>query len=298
MVVKANVRQRRQDRIKEISEKQRVSIAHDPYHLPFGEDELYPTNRGDYVRGGDSRETPGKSDDPEWVWKRKVNQGWSHIDQDERRRIEHEQRWREWMEPPTRGQMRGKLLFCAVLFGLVWGMFQISHPWAVQGQAFVTKALTEPYSFEAMKQWYGKLFEGAPSFIPVLGIHQQERSYERTSLYPPVLGAIVTPFSSTNQGVVVETKAHSPISALGTGRVMYVGQTANAGLTVIIQHADQTQSVYGWVEQCLVQKNDWVEGGAQIGNVAARDSAEKGRLYFAVKQQNKYVDPAEVIAFD
>ncbi len=236
----------------------------------------------------------GRLDDPEYVWKKQRE--WERLSggSDEER---------SWMSPPSPGLVRAKLIVSALLFALVWGMFRLDDPWALKGQQYVREALNKDYDFSQAAAWYEKTFQGAPSFIPTFGDKKEKRDAQEAALlsknfYTPVQGSISMPFASTQKGILVKTQAGAPVSALDTGIVVFVGETEQNGLTVVIQHANGFQSVYGKLAETRFQKNDWVKGGEQIGKVSGETETQNGSLYFAVTRNNTYIDPAEVISFD
>jgi stage IV sporulation protein FA len=44
--------------------------------------------------------------------------------------------------------------------------------------------------------------------------------------------------------------------------------------------------------------NDWVEAGQQIGSLQTAVDGEQSFLHFAVKQNDRYMDPLDVIPID
>jgi stage IV sporulation protein FA len=303
MVVKANVRQRRQDRIKKLTETPINSVQSTeglrsrPYF--FNAKSGHTSDESPAVRSEMRGREDERLNDPEYVWNNRSRLDWDlYGDRAAREPIGEAELLRGWVAPPSRGQIRGKIIICLLAFALIWGMFQLDHPWALKGQTLVTKAMTEDIQFEALSAWYEKVFNGAPSFIPAFNFKKGGSSEQNTNadvLYQPVSGQIKTPFSAGVQGIEVETSPGSVVASLRTGRVIFVGNTVDKGLTIIIQHKNKLQSVYGGMNVSYVEKNDWIEGGNPIGVMGER---QLETLYFAVKQDSQYIDPADVIAFD
>jgi stage IV sporulation protein FA len=44
--------------------------------------------------------------------------------------------------------------------------------------------------------------------------------------------------------------------------------------------------------------NDWVEAGNVVGSLKGGSTDQPATLYFAIKEGEEYVDPAEVVALD
>lgn len=154
MVIKQNVRRRRQERIQRILQEQWQ--------------EKLPEHKGVPVVSVDER-----LDDPEYVWKLK-NKQW----QREQRAAEFGAKTSEletgnWLSLFTGRYVMMQLLIAALLFLLLWGLFQTDKPWAQKSQLFVERTLTEPFEFEVIARWYQQYFQGTPSFIPAFDRNKQ-----------------------------------------------------------------------------------------------------------------------------
>ncbi len=147
-----------------------------------------------------------------------------------------------------------------------------------------------------------KLFKELLRSSPFFGDKQPDARKVSTSLnksfFVPVQGKIAAPFDASHLGIIVETKADATVSALATGLVIYAGQREDTGFTVIVQHADKLQSVYGWIDKSYVQQSDWIKGGEAIGKVAQDKRKDVGTLYFAVMKDKEFINPLDVVRFD
>ena len=294
MKVKRNVRLRRADRMKQIilaarqealqkSENVRSSV---PAHRFPASDE-------------DPRMT-----DPEYVWKQMNKSRWdTWLKEDRSPGGALERRGGDGPKRPAIGYRFGASV---VLFVLVWGLYQSDHPLAVRGQLWIRNALTEPYDFTAVAAWYKDRFGSLPSFLPAWGRHgdpsddpaQKASATAGRTLYSPVRGKIVVPFGRDTQGVTLETPSEAPVTAIDAGIVLSVSESPDSGTTVTIQHPNGIQSIYGSLSVSTLKPHDWVKGGERIGTVAPAGSGRNGKFYFAVKKDNQYVNPAEVVSFD
>lgn len=210
--------------------------------------------------------------------------------------------------PPTipsswRSTLRIKLIISFILFVAVWGLFQFHHPLASTGQMWVKRTMNEDFDFKSVAAWYSHQFSGIPSLIPALNIEEDQatrkvNAHLAKGYYPPVLGQVKTDFTSTKRGIEIETRALAPIVALDAGRVIYVGKRIDSGFTVMIQHPNDVQSIYGNIAVCIVKENEWVKGGQQIATVGHKPDAQQGMVYFAVKHGDDYIDPLDVINFE
>jgi stage IV sporulation protein FA len=324
MEVKANVRQRRIDRMKQIlASGQRMN--HDDIELPGRRGgkpagQPGPTGRTEPSRGA-GRTEPSRGgtapygsslrdfgpdrderfDDPEYVWKRERNKRWSSWEQGAGPQRERDDEG-GGLKPPTARQIWVRLTVSAVLFGCFWGMFRIDHPLAERGQAYVRAALTEEYDFTAAAAWYERTFGGLPALLPALrpkaGEAQKAGSASLHKLYVPVHGKIVERASGGELGITIRTEPEATAVAIDTGIVVSVTTGTDKGTVLVLQHAGGLQSTYGWLESTSLKKHDWVEGGETIGRVTTDAAGGAGKLYVAVRKDNQFVDPTEVIAFD
>lgn len=298
MEIKHNIRQRRQNRIRSLIE-QKPGLS-------------YPSNTRAMLRerGSELNQPvlPGVlregeqelHNDPEWVWKQGETNRWKDTLQSFT--VKEEEQWREWMKRPSRKQSQVKLLICLALFAGVWGWFQLEQPWADNGKQVVKQALNEPFQFGLVASWYDEAFAGAPSWIPIFGdqgISGTARvSTNVQSLYVPVKGQIVQAYAATLTNIGIEVAPRTPISAVDTGRVIFSGDTPKQGITIIIQHANGLQSIYGQLSKAEVTVNDWIEGGERIGLTAESAEDQLAVVYFALKKDKNYIDPTDVIPFD
>ncbi|WP_146250273.1 M23 family metallopeptidase [Paenibacillus flagellatus] len=333
MEIKSNVRQRRLDRMKQIvaSDHGGRLDAGEPAGTAGGNPRP-PAGAGRYGSGmapdrrirkgaAESEGSPGyradgplpagerlddrfggRFDDPEYVWKR-----------------QERDRWSSWespsvggrggtfddggLKPPSVRQIWVKLGISAVLFGAVWGLFRIDHPLADRGQQWVRAALTEDYDFSSVAVWYERTFGGLPAFLPAFRDKsgpeaQKASSTELHKLYAPVHGKIVAKASAGDLGITLRTEPEAPVVALDTGRVIAVSTGTDKGTVVVVQHTGGLQSTYGWLDRTTLKKHDWVKGGEPIGSVTTDPAGGAGKLYVAVKKDDQYVSPTEVVSFD
>lgn len=318
MEVKSNVRQRRMDRMKQIIASEQGEHRSDAKLAQSGGNRIRgqaQANRGwtrDNEYGKTDRERtfreeePPRIDfgreDPEYVWKRQERERWSSF---ERVPGPAPEGWMESgrLKPPTVRQIWIKLGISAVLFAGIWGMFRIDHPMADRGRQWVKTSLTEDYDFSAMAAWYEREFGGLPAFLPSLRAKSDPEAQKASSpslqrLYSPVRGKIVGAATDGDPGVTIRTEPEAAVASLDTGRVVSVSTGTDKATVVVIQHASGLQSIYGWLKGTSLKTNDWVKGGETIGSVTTDAAGGAGKLYVAVKKENQYVNPAEVVSFD
>lgn len=298
METKINVKQRRLERLKRLQEErgeeaygiERQRGGSHGYRGGF--DELRRDAAAPPQGPLDSPLADGKWSDPEYAWKHRFERPDAYYAAP--RADEPPPR----LTPPTAKQLWLRLIVCAAVFGMVWTMFRLPHPWAQTGRQLVTAALTEPMNMDGLAAWYENNFRGSPSILP--SFHRsgddsvKASSGEKRTYFAPSKGVVASPYASGKQGVLLRTKADAPVYAMDTGLVTFAGLKEGTGFTVVIRHPNGVQTVYGEVEDCKLEVNDWIKGGEAIGK-AGKDG-DVGKLYFAVQKDGRYVNPADVVA--
>ena len=87
-----------------------------------------------------------------------------------------------------------------------------------------------------------------------------------------------------NNGLVIEAKAGSAVSAVASGRVSYAEEFMTYGNLVIVDHGAGTFSVYGNLQDIAVATGETVSAGALLGHANTT-------LYFELRKSNGPVDP-------
>ncbi|MGG6313510.1 peptidoglycan DD-metalloendopeptidase family protein [Paenibacillus macerans] len=303
MDVKSNVKKRRAERIRQLTMEDAVGPlpAERGWESVPGKVQapLREKNRVSKVESVDVADP-----DPELLWKR--GQGrWQNP---------YESAYGGGSEEPVFGprkrssfwtSMFARLVICALLFLGIWGMNRYEPSWSTPIRAFVAQSLTEEMDFQSVEAWYVRHFGGAPSFIPIFNTHEDNglKVGAAGSFALPVSGSLAGPFALSLKGVEIIPVAQPAggnvqVKSIETGRVLIVANDAITGKTVTVQHADGYISVYGHLEQISVEKGDWLEGGDVLGSLPAGTRSPLPTLYFAIKKDDRYIDPADVIPFD
>lgn len=312
MNVTDNVRQRRKRRIEQLTRD--FAAAGTPAEavgaLPGVPAEARPPERPIPVVRPDIRE-PAPTDDPELWWKER-----------EKRRRSDAPRW-QGLEPlprtsrapgddrPHRGGglaalLRGfglRLIASALLFGAAWGWFELRLPGGEQSRDWLVTAVTQDMNFKAIEAWYDDNFAGAPSLFSFRrndpDIREVAAILRPEQISPPVRGRLIESFADNGDGVIVAAPASSSVVAVYTGRVVQIDTDARTGVTVVVQHEGRIMTVYGRLVQASVRLNEWVETGRKLGELrtGGADGGE-AELYFAIQQNGRTLDPADVVAFD
>ncbi|WP_171056146.1 M23 family metallopeptidase [Paenibacillus sinopodophylli] len=200
-------------------------------------------------------------------------------------------------------ELRWKLVIAIILFGAVWAMFHYESEFTLKGQAIVKKALTDEIDFAAAADWYKGRFAGAPSFIPIFKDSNESAIGADGTVKLPIVapiedGALVRTFAELLNGIELAGPSEGQVVAAETGRVLLLTDKDEKGTTVVIQHANQRVTIYGLLGKAEVNVNDWVEAGDPVGSLLKSEGTQPSLLYFAVKQNDRYIDPLGVIPID
>ena len=129
----------------------------------------------------------------------------------------------------------------------------------------------------------------------------------------PVKGEIIKGYSNgelvkydsigewrTHDGVDIAAEAGSEIKAAADGKIAKITADPLWGTTVEVEHEDGFVSIYcGLCENPPVSVGDKVSKGGVIGSLGETNLAEiseGNHLHFAIKQNGKFLDPAEKLA--
>ncbi|MDG2658661.1 stage IV sporulation protein SpoIVFA, partial [Vibrio parahaemolyticus] len=91
---------------------------------------------------------------------------------------------------------------------------------------------------------------------------------------------------------------NATVESVNEGLVVFAGKKEELGNTVQIQHADGTESWYANLNDMSVKLYDYVSKKQKIGTVSNDTNDKNGKFYFAIKKDEKFIDPIQVISFD
>lgn len=300
MDVKMNVKKRREKRIRQLT------LGELAKGQAFGEADLQPAWRAEQTAGSQREQRLPQLEqrnqeepDPELLWKR--GQGrWNEVNDSGRENPDIPGHGR----PTYWTRLLLRIGISAVLFLSIWGMNRFEPEWAFPIRVFVAEALSTEMDLSAAEAWYEQMFGGAPSFIPIFQ-HTGEKGVKVGSsagFIAPIEGTLAGPFALSLKGVEIVPVSDSllgeQVKVVETGRVLSVNEDALTGITVTVQHAKGYESLYGRLKQALVGKGDWVEIGDSIGVLEGSGNSVPPTLYFALKKDGLYIDPADVIPLD
>ncbi|NNU83139.1 M23 family metallopeptidase [Geobacillus sp. BMUD] len=161
---------------------------------------------------------------------------------------------------------------------------------------FIARTMETEFQFAAVSAWYEKAFgEPLAFFAP----QKETKTKPSPSYAVPASGRVLESFDQNGQGVMIETENGAKVEAMKEGIVTFAGTKDRLGKTVIIQHADGTETWYGHLGAISVKLYDFVEMGQEVGTAEASETnKQKGLFYFAIKQGDEFIDPIQVISFE
>ncbi|UYZ20920.1 M23 family metallopeptidase [Mesobacillus jeotgali] len=114
----------------------------------------------------------------------------------------------------------------------------------------------------------------------------------------PASGKILEDFGDNGQRIQIETGKGADVEAMDEGLVHFVGMKEGFGKTVIVQHADKSETWYGNLDKIDVSLYEYISKGAKVGTAMDSTDGIKGSFYFAIKKGDDFVDPVQVIKFE
>lgn len=325
MQIRDNVRERRRERIEQLIGRHAMEEANNP-EPSLGQNKLTESTAETASRKGQVTEEPVRLDanakypaidmpagnlDPEQWWREREKrlksgqiagwQGLKGIPPTSSNRLDNYSSGFDWNKLFQGFTLR--LAISALVFAGIWGWFKLELPGSTEARGWMVSSVTRDMDFQAVEAWYSETFGGSPSFFP-FNKDEPDTAEVSALLNPsdtaiPVQGTLVENYAENGAGVKVAASGGSDVYAIYTGRVQQVTKDQDGGITILVQHANQILTVYGHLDKSSVKPNDWVETGQQIGQLGAtEDGQSDGVLYFAVQQDGKSLNPADVVTFD
>ena len=232
--------------------------------------------------------------DPEKLWKKDHNH-WKNVNVEEHETQEEGQSSYSFFK-----HVKIQLVVAIVLFTIIFGLNQLEHRSVTQAKAWLETELQHSLDFVAIASWYEQTFQGSPSFIPSFGSKSElalaDHSDTAIEMTTPVEGGILLhSFAELLNGVEIAGASKAEVRAVEKGRVILVPEQQDS---VIIEHANERVSIYTRLSSVNVEVSDWVEAGSVIGQLAPIAGEDYSVLFLAMKQQDNYIDPLDVISLE
>lgn len=195
-----------------------------------------------------------------------------------------------------------KILASAVLFLVIAIMFRENSATFAPAKDFVLKTMEQDFKFATVSKWYEDQFGKPLALLPFSGEENkgEKNVVDKNSVVPVFSGKVLENFEKNGQGIMIETGKGAPVEAMNEGNVMFAGVKEGTGKTVIIQHADQTQTTYGNLDEIKVSLYEFIEAETVVGTASESTGEDKtkGTYYFAIKKGDDFIDPIQVIRFE
>ncbi|MBI4722351.1 MAG: peptidoglycan DD-metalloendopeptidase family protein [Candidatus Stahlbacteria bacterium] len=119
----------------------------------------------------------------------------------------------------------------------------------------------------------------------------------------PVQGEIINRFGTTidpkfgtqlvNKGIDIRASYGTSVIAIGDGKVVYEGTFLGYGKIILLDHQNGFCTLYGYLSETLVTKEDKVAKGQTIGKVGTGGLIDETVLHFELRKNGIAVDPLQ-----
>lgn len=190
-----------------------------------------------------------------------------------------------------------KILASACLVLIIAILFRNQSESLHGARDVVKKTMEQEFEFAAISGWYEKQF-GKPLAILPFSDKKIEEAEVGQQYALPATGKIIENFKSNGTGIMIETEKGAAVKTMNAGRVIFAGEKAGVGKTVILQHEDKSESWYGGLHEIKVSFSEYIDKGKVVGTVSSGQEDTTGHFYFAIKKGEDFIDPNQVIRFE
>lgn len=118
----------------------------------------------------------------------------------------------------------------------------------------------------------------------------------------PVDGVLTHKFGSQRSGnkvlwngIFIKASEGSPVRAVRSGKIVFADWLRGYGLLLIVDHGNNTLSLYAYNESFLKGEGDWVRAQEPIATVGKSGGMADPGLYFEIRQAGNPIDPLKWI---
>ncbi|MGA9289623.1 MAG: M23 family metallopeptidase [Anaerobacillus sp.] len=184
-------------------------------------------------------------------------------------------------------------MIAACLFLSAGILFKAESEQLAPVQGYVSNMMADEFQFATVKDWYEGKFGNPVALFPTEPVSDSASDAPAYAL--PASGKVLEDFETTGKGIMVETVLSSGVEAIDAGVVTYAGDKEGIGQTVVIQHTDGSESWYGMLESIDVSVYDFVQTKDKLGSVTNSEDGKTGTFYFAIKKNETFIDPLQVV---
>ena len=194
-------------------------------------------------------------------------------------------------------------ILASVLLFLVVAIIYRNHTAKLDpARDFITSQMDKDFKFAVVSNWYEEKFGKPLALLPFIdGKNSDKKTVaENQNFSVPAMGKILENFEKNGQGIMIETSKGAAVQAINDGLVTFIGVKEGIGNTVIIQHSDKSETWYGNLADVKVKLYEYVDKRSVVGTVStsAGEDKTKGKYYFAIKKDDNFIDPIQVIRFE
>ncbi|GAA0601529.1 stage IV sporulation protein SpoIVFA [Virgibacillus siamensis] len=185
-----------------------------------------------------------------------------------------------------------KAMFSVMLFMAVALLFRVEGEWLTEPKEWTSSVLTEEFPFASVNNWYQETFGQPMAVAP----NQQTVESGTLPLAMPVAGSVSESFRENGTGIMIKPGEQTEVSALREGVVIFAGNDTETGKTIIVQHADNSKTTYGYLSEINVHLYEPVDAKQKLGTF--KPTSEKKTVYFAIEKNDTFINPVQVIKVD
>ncbi|WP_405100896.1 peptidoglycan DD-metalloendopeptidase family protein [Oceanobacillus sp. FSL H7-0719] len=185
-----------------------------------------------------------------------------------------------------------KAIFAGILFFSTAILFNTDKAFFAKPKEIAVNLLQDEFPFAKVNIWYQDMFGSPLAFSP----QSETNTQVDNEGVMPVSGDITETFQVNGKGVKISPGKEVDVSAHQDGVVIFAGKSAETGKTIIVQHADGTNSSYGFLNEFDVHMYQYVTASQRIGKFIPE--TEQEAMYFSIEKENLFLDPVEVIEVD
>ena len=193
-------------------------------------------------------------------------------------------------------EISSSFMFKAILSGILFFsaalLMDTDKAFLAKPQEVANNLLQNEFPFAKVNHWYQDGFGSPLAFSP----QSPTNSKMDSEGIMPVSGDITETFQVNGKGVKISPGKEVDVSAHQAGVVIFAGKTPDTEKTIIIQHADGTNSSYGYLQEFDVHMYQYVTANQRIG--IFNPEAGQDAMYFSLEKENNFLDPVEVIEVD
>ena len=193
-----------------------------------------------------------------------------------------------------------KILASACLFLFVAIIFKNNATVFEPARNLVQTSMEKEFQFASVSNWYEEKFGKPLALLPIPDNKNGEKKEKSVNneYALPASAKILEDFQVSGEKITIETAKGESVQAMSEGLVRFAGEKDKFGKTVIIQHADKSESWYGNLDKINVSPYEYIEKGTELGISAKSDDGLHGSFYFAIKKGDDFIDPMQVIPFE